>query len=129
MALIVAGTVAASKLPDQLEFGPIPHRGPTHHPACVLLCAVLALVCVDRWPLYGLLGVGVALGYTLHLAADGLTLHGIPRPVGKKRLHFLPPGMRFETGDPPEKFFAFAIGLGMVALMYVQAGLIERTYS
>lgn len=132
MALLAVGAVVASKLPDQAEIGVIPHRGPTHRPELILGWAVVAALCVQTWPLWGLLGVGVALGYTLHLLADALTLDGIPFPLSfrkRKRLHLLPDGIRFEVGDPPEYVFAFFVALGMVALMYAQAGIIERTYS
>jgi len=102
------------------------HRGATHWP---ILAAALWLGgrALCQWR-----GCPVALadaagwGYALHLAADALTVEGIPgivRPT--RRLHLLPRRLRPASGGAGEWGIRVVAALGFVAVWAVMLGLAQ----
>jgi inner membrane protein len=78
------------------------HRGVLHSPVCLLALATgcLVLAAYVGWQVPAALW----LGYASHLAADALTVSGIPlwrKP--SPRLHLVPKRLRFRTGSPIEE--------------------------
>jgi len=71
-ALIVAGTLLVSRLPDVDINLPIRHRAFTHS---LVMVGLLVLFIQIVLPPY--LGLGVGLGYISHIAADILTVGGV----------------------------------------------------
>lgn len=111
IAIIAAATaapaaavaLASARLPDQLEVGPIDHRGLTHYlvTAAVLIGGVW-LAAVELVPEYAsLVACGVATGFVMHLLMDGCTRAGVPLfgPVWRRDIHLLPADLRIRTGD------------------------------
>lgn len=124
-AVLVGCSFVTSRLPDRLEMGVLPHRGPTHW----LLTAGLVIACltfaasltVDTRPFAGTVMAGVACGYLMHLAADMCTITGVPLygPFSGRDRHLLPRGHRFVTGQLGDRFIALlavaaSIGLGII---------------
>ena len=103
---ILIGLGGISRIVNGLPGG---HRGWTHAPplAIALTAGSLALA---PYLLPNLRGVGAAFaaGYLSHLAADALTIRGIPLwwpGNGNPSLHLLPRGLRVRTGGAGERFF------------------------
>lgn len=124
-AVLVGCSFATSRLPDRLEFGVLPHRGPTHWlltaGLVIVVLTLAASLTVDTRPFAGTVMAGVACGYLMHLAADCCTVSGVPLygPFSGRDRHLLPRGHRFVTGKAGDKLLAFlcvaaSIGLGVV---------------
>lgn len=123
VAIPIGVAVATSRLPDLLEFGPIPHRGPTHW-----LLTAIALIVGTSYALAGrdygaAVTLGLAVGYLGHLAADGMTLNGVPFlwPIWREDLHLLPRPMRVRMGSPVDTLLAFGV-LGAMVLSLAPRG-------
>jgi len=101
------------------------HRGATHWP---VLAAALwlggLLVCAWRgWPVA--LADAAGGGYALHLAADALTVDGIPGVVRPwKRLHLLPRGLRPASGGRGEWLIRIVAGLGFLVVWATMLGVV-----
>jgi len=101
------------------------HRGATHWP---VLAAALWLagrvVCTWRgWPVA--LADACGAGYALHLAADALTVDGIPGMVRPwKRLHLLPRGLRLASGGRGEGLIRVVAGLGFLVVWATMLGVV-----
>lgn len=98
------------------------HRGFTHAlVACAAVSVLVAMaVAVVGGPgLGGLVGLGVAVGYGAHLAADACTPGGAPLwwPLSTRRIWLLPKQLRIPTGswrELPVAVAAAALGLAAV---------------
>jgi len=101
------------------------HRGATHWP---VLAAALWLgarvVCLWRgWPVA--LANAAGWGYALHLAADALTVDGIPGVVRPwKRLHLLPRGLRPASGGRGEGVIRVMAGMGFLVVWATMLGVV-----
>jgi membrane-bound metal-dependent hydrolase YbcI (DUF457 family) len=117
-ALVLAAG-AASKLPDKLEGGLIPHRTLTHSApvaAALLIAGVIAAAQAAMLPVT-LAVVGIVAGYWLHLAADACTPHGIPGWPVRERLWLLPRSSRIVTGSRREATFVFFWCVGCLCVL------------
>jgi membrane-bound metal-dependent hydrolase YbcI (DUF457 family) len=112
-APLIAIALAAARLPDLLEVGKIPHRGPTHW---LLTAGVLTygLWCVLDYKTIptdtsALVMTGFAIGWGSHLVSDGWTLSGVPYlwPIVRRDLHLLPEMLRIRTGSLVDTAIAF----------------------
>ncbi len=74
------------------------HRGFTHS---ALAAGLISLAAVLALPLAGAVGLGVALGYLSHIAADMLTKEGVRFwwPVSRRDVGLGPRTLRFRTGS------------------------------
>ncbi len=94
------------------------HRGITHSLAA---CAVVAIGC-------GLLdedlGVGVAIGYLAHIAADACTPSGVAlfAPLSRRRRWLVPSPARIPTGSAREVVLAMLVTVSAVAATVLLAG-------
>lgn len=72
------------------------HRGPTH-----TLWALGAVWWLGQWCPWPALGLALALGYGLHIAADMLTRSGVALlwPLTRHAFGLLPKFLRFQTGS------------------------------
>ena len=99
------------------------HRGWTHAPPVAIGVTVLA--CAFGPALFPALpGVGPAFaaGYISHLAADALTIRGIPLwwpGSSQPSLHLLPRPLRVRTGGPREGVFNVVWPVALVAIWLV----------
>jgi membrane-bound metal-dependent hydrolase YbcI (DUF457 family) len=86
--------------------------------ALVVCLAPLAANLAHWSPSYALAFI---LGYALHIAADMLTLSGVPAlwPFSRARVSPLPRALRFRTGGLPEK------GVLVILAWRAMAGLIQ----
>ena len=119
-AVLVAAAVATAMLPDRMEGAVFKHRGATHRWwMAVLVVAALgvAAAVIDVTAPYAVwLAGGVALGFGMHLVADGMTRSGLPWRDG--RLHLLPRWLRPRTGKVSELPFRVAAIAVTVVLAY-----------
>ncbi len=94
------------------------HRGITHSLAA---CAVAAIAC-------GLLardlGIGVAIGYLAHIAADACTPSGVAlfAPLSRRRRWLVPSPARIPTGSAREVVVAALMTVTAVAATVLLAG-------
>lgn len=106
----------------------LPHRGPvTHGPFVAAWLVPILLVTgalLTRESLALIAAVGVSAGYVLHLAADGVTPHGLPGWPFCERVHLLPRPLRPRTGGLFERVFAVTLLLGeaYIAFLLVSTG-------
>lgn len=128
LALLTA-TVATSKLPDQLEFGVLPHRGPTHWLLAWLFVTagigILASMVVQTQPYAGSLYAGALLGYGVaHIAADCCTVSGVPLwgPFSDRDVHLLPRPLRVVTGEWRDHLVALLAVVASVGLLGTLVG-------
>lgn len=111
-AVLVGCSFATSRLPDRLELGVLPHRGPTHwlltSALVIALLTLAATTTVQTRPYTGIVTAGVAIGYLTHLVADACTVSGVPLygPFSSRDRHLLPRGHRFVTGQLGDRFIA-----------------------
>lgn len=77
----------------------LPHRGVTHS---ALLWLILTLLAVRFVPVVWL---PASVGYLSHIALDMTTHAGLAVlwPISRRKLHLLPPGIRFVTGSFTER--------------------------
>jgi membrane-bound metal-dependent hydrolase YbcI (DUF457 family) len=97
------------------------HRGWTHAPPIALALALLSMA-IGPILLPNLPGIGAAFatGYISHLAADALTIRGIPLcwpGTGRPSLHLLPGLLRVRTGGAGETVFNLCWPVVLVALI------------
>lgn len=101
------------------------HRGWTHAPPVALALTVAAFLLGP--PLFpSLPGVGPALaaGYLSHLAADALTIRGIPLwwpGRDQPSLHLLPRPLRVRTGGVGERLFNLCWPVALIASVLMQS--------
>lgn len=151
-AIIGAGTVAlpigvalaTSRLPDQLELGPIDHRKLTHYllTAAAIILGVYLLGQQATPHTAHELGLSVAqfdakaldvtrgfgTGYLGHLAADLCTISGLALlwPLIRRELHLLPKSMRVRTGSIVDSAIMLtALGLTVWLTTVHHVGLLE----
>jgi membrane-bound metal-dependent hydrolase YbcI (DUF457 family) len=97
----------------------LPHRGFTHSlAACALAAvAVTALVGLVAPTVATAAGIGLAIGYGAHIAADGCTPSGVPllAPVSKQRHWLLPKPARIPTGSLREYAAAAVMTVSLLA--------------
>ena len=103
---ILVGLGGISRIVNRLPGG---HRGWTHAPPLAIAVTAGSLA-LAPYLLPNLRGVGAAFaaGYLSHLAADALTIRGIPLwwpGASKRTLHLLPRGLRVRTGGSGERIF------------------------
>jgi hypothetical protein len=133
----VAIAYAASRLPDQLEVGPMNHRGITHWPLSA------GALLTGLW--FGLAGLGsqesavtivvlfVGIGYVGHLCADVITRGGLPLlgPFRRRDFHVLPERVRIWkwtlkprllVGGKADAFVMLAASGGTVVLALTMGG-------
>jgi inner membrane protein len=93
------------------------HRGPLHS-----LLGLLVMTITIGLPLTllfgGLAPAALALGYASHLALDGATKSGVPLWFPSlRRVHLLPPRLRFTTGTPPEDIVLALLSVAALLLL------------
>lgn len=124
----VAATTFASKLPDQLEMGVLPHRGPTHwlivSPLVAFAVGLSAYMISWTQALSPWIMAGVFVGYLMHLAADSCTVSGVPLfgPFSQRDRFLVPKGLRTVTESPrraPERLISAVATLACVGLSAV----------
>lgn len=96
----------------------VKHRGITHSLLATALLFVLG-VKFAQW-----YGYALAAGYASHLAADAVTVEGIPflYPYGRM-FHLLPPGFRLRTGGFIEALVRLAACFGLVLCVGLIVGI------
>lgn len=108
--VVVAVTVATSKLPDLDMALRLPHRRQTH--SLLVIGAIAMAVAFLSVPA----AAGVLLGAGTHSLADACTRDGVSLwwPLARQKVHLLPRGYRFRTGDMTEKVVAvFAVAAAL----------------
>jgi inner membrane protein len=87
----------------------VKHRGITHSLLATALLFVLGAKFAQMY------GYAMAAGYASHLAADAMTIDGIPflYPYGRM-FHLLPPGFRLRTGGFIESLVRLAAALAVI---------------
>lgn len=125
----IAACSLASKLPDQLEMGMLPHRGPTHWLIATPLVAFVLGLCAEMiaWtqPIAPEIMGGVFVGYLMHLFADSCTVSGVRllKPFHGRDCWLVPIGLRVVTRSPltaKERFVglaATAVSIGLAAML------------
>jgi inner membrane protein len=65
--------------------------------------------------------LALSIGYLSHLLADAMTMSGVPLwwPVGEKRVHVLPPGLRLRTGSLAEYAMLMVVG-AVIGIAFVR---------
>jgi inner membrane protein len=120
-SLIIGGVGAALRLPLVAFAGVVSHRALTHSAvACGAATALAALIASPAGPDAALVvGCGVALGYSSHVAADACTPGGVSlwAPLSRRRVWLLPSRARIPTGGVREALVAGTAGLGALALV------------
>lgn len=118
-AILVAVTMTTAMLPDKMEGSLFEHRGATHRWWMgVLLVALLGVALL--WasvPFAVWITAGLAVGFGMHLVADGMTRSGLPGRGGR-RVHFLPRWLRPRTGQVSETPFRVAAVIVCMVLAY-----------
>ncbi|MDB5076394.1 MAG: LexA-binding, inner rane-associated putative hydrolase [Chloroflexi bacterium] len=108
---VVAGLIAAGGIAHLINRLPGHHRGFTHAPAVGLALTAAGLILgPSLFPALPGVGAAFGIGYLTHLAADAMTIKGIPLWLpGQHRpsLHLLPPHVRVQTGSAGETVFNF----------------------
>jgi membrane-bound metal-dependent hydrolase YbcI (DUF457 family) len=91
-------------LPGHLLLFWIPHRGPTHSLAALV---IVGLIVAQIDPIAGMV---MAFAYGTHLASDAVTCTGIPLlwPY-KYTLHLLPNRLRLRVNGPVERLLQFVL--------------------
>lgn len=136
----VASSTFASKLPDQLEFKVLPHRGPTHWlimtPVVAFAIGLAAYMVTWTQAISPWIMAGVFVGYLMHLAADSCTVSGVPLfgPFSRRDRWLVPLRFRTVTASPrraPERLISAAATVASVGLVLVlvlplpQDGIVE----
>lgn len=125
--VLVGVTMVTAMLPDKLEGGILPHRGATHRWWMgALLVAVVAYGLSLATPVSSYapwVAGGLAVGYGMHLFADGLTRSGLPKRKRRgqaraQRLHLLPRSLRPHTGKLSEVPFRLAAVIACAVLAW-----------
>ena len=96
---------------------PLDHRRVTHYPETVIpaAIAVAALVFLTLGAPLGVLATGAAIGVVMHLAADAMTITGLPRLRRPDRRRWIVPRRyRVRTGGPVEPWVR--LGFTLLAL-------------
>jgi membrane-bound metal-dependent hydrolase YbcI (DUF457 family) len=102
------------------------HRGITHSVAAAALaaagCGLLASRVAPGAALAA--GLGVAIGYGAHVAADACTPSGVPllAPLSRRRWWLLPSAARIPTGGAREVVIAVVLGVASVIATGLLAG-------
>jgi inner membrane protein len=118
----MTGTNRRSGLLGRLASLVLPrHRGITHEPVALILLAALA-----AWLRHPAVSA-FAVGYATHLAADALTVGGIP--CFGRRLHLLPRWSRITTGSAAEHLLAASVCVWLGAEGMKGWGMDGRTLS
>lgn len=93
------------------------HRGAlTHSLLAWVVASALALVYFHG----NMTGVAFSLGYLSHLAADALTVEGVPLlwPIWRRRIRLLPSWVAIRTGGWREYLAMVALGVAVVLLYW-----------
>jgi LexA-binding, inner membrane-associated putative hydrolase len=123
VAIPVGVALASARLPDLLEVGKIPHRGPTHSLLTAAALTGVVAMFADEYALEvaAPIAFAFALSYVVaHIAADGLTLDGVPAlwPFYRRDVHLLPAVLRVRSGSLVDSLIAFGV---LAALVLVSA--------
>lgn len=120
-SMLIGIVGAAVRLPLVAFAGIVSHRALTHSAlACVAAPVGAAFVGSAVGPsAAALTGVGVAIGYAAHVAADACTPGGVSlwAPLSRKRVWLLPSHARVPTGSGREAALAAAAGFSAVAVI------------
>lgn len=121
-SVLFSAVVAPVRLPLIAFAALVPHRTLTHS---ALACAAAGgLAVLVAFPLGAdaalVVGVGVAIGYAAHVAADACTPGGVClwAPVSRERVWLLPAGARMPTGSFREAALA-AVAVAALALVLI----------
>ena len=122
-SLLFGAAGSAMRLPLIAFAALVPHRTVTHS---ALACAAAGgLVALVAFPLGAdaalVVGVGVAIGYAAHVAADACTPGGVClwAPISRERVWLLPPRARIPTGSFREAALAAAAVAALAAVLIV----------
>ena len=119
LSSVAMGGITPLKPVARLLSRSLGHRGPLHS----LLAVLVIAVCLSL-PLAFFLdpfaGLGLALGYLSHLLLDACTKSGVPLTwPDTKRVHLLPPGLRFTTGSVAEDGLFILLSLAAAGLLLI----------
>lgn len=89
----------------------LPHRGPTHWIETWALLTVFVF-CFVPFGLPVSIAAAFSAGYLSHLAADAMTITGIPSKILGRDIHLLPKSLRVSTGKWREGVYVFLIVVG-----------------
>jgi len=93
-------------------------RGALHSPLAILVCLYGIYSSPAMPAIAGVLTIGFAIGYLVHLAADGLTVDGLSAFPLSGRWWLCPRFLRFRTGAWPEHVVVIVSVLGLALLLY-----------